>query len=220
MSVTQYEFSQTASVFFEMPTEMAMPLLAKPLQTLEAHHGSSILIVTAFDFTDSMVGAYQELVMSIVVPPVVRSGGEFPKSAFYPFILATSTPESCEHAIKRWHLPHHMGEIAVDFVEKEGLIDVSVREGDAPVLDFTVTEHQWDVADHLYQCNMKDDSGRYKVDIRMQGDFCEHEEERGSLTLHNHPMCKGLDAEEVAEYPFRELWMKRGRQLFEELETL
>ncbi len=220
MSLTKYEFSQAVGAFFEMPTEMAMPLLPKPLQTLESHHGSSIFAVTAFDFTESMVGQYQEIVMAVIVPPLVDAGGEFPKSAFYPFLLGTSTPEAREHAIERWHLPHHMADTAVDFVEKEGTVEVAVREGDTPILNFTVTEHQWEVVDHLYQCNMKDDSGRYKVDIHMQGDFCEHEEERGSLTLHDHPMCKGLDAEEVAEYPFRELWMKRGRQLFEELETL
>ncbi len=220
MPLTKYEFSQTASAFFEMPTEMAMPLLPKPLQVLETHHGSSIFAITAFDFTESMVGTYQEVVMSVIVPPLIRSKAEFPKSAFYPFVLGTSTAESRAHALERWHLPHHMANIDINFSEENGSLTVAVREGDAPIVDFTVTEHEWAVVDHLYQCNMKDDSGRYKVDIHMQGNFCEHEEERGSLTLHDHPMCEGLDPAEITDYPFRELWMKRGRQLFEKLETL
>jgi len=220
MSLTRYEFSQAVSAFFEMPTEVALPLLPRPLQTMESQHGSSIFAVTAFDFTESMVGQYHEIVMAVVVPPLVRPGGEFPKSAFYPFLLGTSTPESRAHAIERWHLPHHMADIAIDFVEQDGSVDVAVREGEAPILDFTVTEHQWEVVDHLYQCNMNDDAGRYKVDIHMQGDYCEHEEERGSLILHDHPMCEGLDSGEIADYPFRELWMRNGRQLFEKLETL
>ena len=220
MPLTKYEFSQTVSAFFEMPTEMAMPLLPKPLQTLESHHGSSIFAVTAFDFTESMVGAYQEVVMSVIVPPMVRSNGEFPKSAFYPFVLGTSTQKSRAHALERWHLPHHMADIAIDFTEKDGSLAVTVKEGDAPIVDFTVTDHQWEAVDHLYQCNMKDNSGRYIVDIHMQGNFCEHEEEKGSLTLHDHPMCAGLDSAEINDYPFRELWMKGGRQLFENLETL
>lgn len=220
MPLTKYEFSQTASAFFEMPTEMAMPLLPKPLQVLETHHGSSIFAITAFDFTESMVGTYQEVVMSVIVPPLIRAQAKFPKSAFYPFVLGTSTAESRAHALERWHLPHHMADINIDFSEENGSLTVAVREGDAPIVDFTVTEHEWAVVDHLYQCNMKDDSGRYKVDIHMQGNFCEHEEERGSLTLHDHPMCAGLDAAEITDYPFRELWMKRGRQLFEKLETL
>lgn len=220
MPLTKYEFSQTASAFFEMPTEMAMPLLPKPLQVLETHHGSSIFAITAFDFTESMVGTYQEVVMSVIVPPLIRAQAKFPKSAFYPFVLGTSTAESRAHALERWHLPHHMADINIDFSEENGSLTVAVREGDAPIVDFTVTEHEWAVVDHLYQCNMKDDSGRYKVDIHMQGNFCEHEEERGSLTLHDHPMCAGLDAAEITDYPFRELWMKRGRQLFEKLEIL
>ncbi len=220
MPLTKYEFSQTASAFFEMPTEMAMPLLPKPLQVLETHHGSSIFAITAFDFTESMVGTYQEVVMSVIVPPLIRAQAKFPKSAFYPFVLGTSTAEARAHALERWHLPHHMADINIDFSEENGSLTVAVREGDAPIVDFTVTEHEWAVVDHLYQCNMKDDSGRYKVDIHMQGNFCEHEEERGSLTLHDHPMCAGLDAAEITDYPFRELWMKRGRQLFEKLETL
>lgn len=220
MPLTKYEFSQTASAFFEMPTEMAMPLLPKPLQVLETHHGSSIFAITAFDFTESMVGTYQEVVMSVIVPPLIRAQAKFPKSAFYPFVLGTSTAESRAHALERWHLPHHMADINIDFSEENGSLTVAVREGDAPIVDFTVTEHEWAVVDHLYQCNMKDDSGRYKVDIHMQGNFCEHEEERGSLTLHDHPMCAGLDAAEITDYPFRELWMKRGCQLFEKLETL
>lgn len=220
MPLTKYEFSQTASAFFEMPTEMAMPLLPKPLQVLETHHGSSIFAITAFDFTESMVGTYQEVVMSVIVPPLIRAQAKFPKSAFYPFVLGTSTAESRAHAVERWHLPHHMADINIDFSEENGSLTVAVREGDAPIVDFTVTEHEWAVVDHLYQCNMKDDSGRYKVDIHMQGNFCEHEEERGSLTLHDHPMCAGLDAAEITDYPFRELWMKRGRQLFEKLEIL
>ncbi len=220
MPLTKYEFSQTASAFFEMPTEMAMPLLPKPLQVLETHHGSSIFAITAFDFTESMVGTYQEVVMSVIVPPLIRAQAKFPKSAFYPFVVGTSTAESRAHALERWHLPHHMADIEIDFSEENGSLTVAVREGDTPIVDFTVTEHEWAVVDHLYQCNMKDDSGRYKVDIHMQGNFCEHEEERGSLTLHDHPMCAGLDAAEITDYPFRELWMKRGRQLFEKLETL
>lgn len=220
MPLTRYDFTQAVSAFFEMPTEFARPFLPGSLQALELHHGSSILALTAFDFTKSMVGPYQEVVLAIIVPPLVQSGGEFPKSAFYPFLLGTSTEESRQHAIERWHLPHYMADVGVDFAESDGVINVSVSEGDKPILDYSVTEHQWEEVDHLYQSFMVDDSGRYKVDIHMRGQFCEHEEERGSIEFHDHPMCANLDPAEVATFPFRELWMKQGHQLFEELETL
>ena len=99
MSVTRYDFSQAVSAFYEMPTELTRVLLPRHLQPLEAHHGSSIFAVTAFDFTESMVGPYQEIVLAVIVPPLIEPGGDFPKSAFYPFLLGTSTAESRAHAI-------------------------------------------------------------------------------------------------------------------------
>jgi hypothetical protein len=62
-------------------------------------------------------------------------------------------------------------------------------------------------------------SSRYKVNIYMEGPHSEHEEERGELTLHSHPMTDVLNRHEVARQPFREQWLKGGLQTFEELET-
>lgn len=220
MPQTLYEFRHAVSAFFEMPTEAARELLPGHLQPLEVRHGSGVLALTAFDFTKSMVGAYQEIVLAVIVPPLARPGEAFPRSAFYPFVVGTSTPESREHAIERWHLPHHMADIAVDFEEEDGRMDALVREGDRPILHLGVADHDWSEVDHLYQCFMVDGDSGLKVDIHMQGRFSEHEEEKGGLTLHDHPMCRGLDPDEVADRPFRELWMQSGRQVFEELETL
>jgi hypothetical protein len=54
----------------------------------------------------------------------------------------------------------------------------------------------------------------------MNGPFTQHEEETGEITLHPHPFCERLATDEIASYPFRELWMKDGVQIFEELETI
>jgi len=220
MPKTRYAFRNAVSAFFEMPTEVARGLLPEHLEPLEVRHGSGVFAITAFRFTDSMVGAYDEIVLAVIVPPLVVQGGEFPKSAFYPFLLGTSTPESRQHAIERWHLPHYMEDIAMTFDESPGKIDIRVHERGRPVLDFGVTEHQWSEVSHLYQAFMNDDSGEYKVDIHMQGRFTEHEEETGWLELHDHPMCAKLRDAEIETYPFRELWMRKGLQTFEELETL
>jgi hypothetical protein len=134
--------------------------------------------------------------------------------------VGTSTRASREHAIERWHLPHHMADVQVDFEESGGTINCRVREGSLPILDLTVREHRWSEVDHLYQSFMVDGDAGLKVDIHMKGRFSEHEEEQGTLLLHDHPMCRGLDPDEIADRPFRELWMKDGAQVFEELETL
>jgi hypothetical protein len=220
MPLTYYHFRNAVSAFFEMPTDAARELLPAHLQPLELRHNSGVLAITAFDFTESMVGTYQEIVLAVIVPPLAKAGGAFPRSAFYPFLLGTSTPESRAHAIERWHLPHHMADVQMDFREGDGRVDVAVREGDAPVLDLSVVQHDWSEVDHLYQSFMVDGDAGLKVDIHMKGKFTEHEEEKGTLTLHDHPMCRGLDPDEVADTAFRELWMKDGVQEFEELETL
>ena len=58
-----------------------------------------------------------------------------------------------------------------------------------------------------------------KVDIHMKGALSVHEEERGHLRLHPHPMTEAFDRDEVESLPFRELWMRPGMQAFEELEV-
>jgi hypothetical protein len=218
MPQTRYAFSDAVSAFFEMPTELARDLLPRHLEPLEIRHGSGVFAVTAFHFTESMVGD-DEIVLAVIVPPMLQ-GGEFPKSAFYPFLLGTSTPESRAHAIERWHLPHHMADVGVNFEAKNGKIDIRVHDDGKPILDYGVAEHQWSRVNHLYQAFMADDSGEYKVDIHMEGRFTEHEEETGWLELHDHPICAKLRAGEIETYPFRELWMQNGVQTFEELEAL
>ena len=99
----QYRFRDAIGGFFEFPTENARALLPTDLQPIEPHHGSSVLSVMAFDFHDSPVGEYGELILSILVAPRVDTGHSWPRSAFWPFRLGTTTTESREHAIERWH---------------------------------------------------------------------------------------------------------------------
>ena len=46
----------------------------------------------------SMVGEYGELILSVLVMPRVAPGAPLPRSAFYPFLLGTTTKASREHA--------------------------------------------------------------------------------------------------------------------------
>ena len=45
----------------------------------------------------------------------------------------------------------------------------------------------------------------------MEGEQSEHEEEKGSVKLHDHPFNKELSIADVYDVPFRELWMRDGR---------
>lgn len=214
---TYYGFDLCVGGYFEMPTSDARKLLPSHLEPLEVQHERSILAITAFHFTESMVGVYDEVVLAVVVPPIVEPGKPLPKAAFFPFMVGTSTPESRAHAIERWALPHYMKDVQVDFDREGDQITVRVTDEDAPVLDLVVTEFDRQPAGNNYMCFTVDPESRFRVNILMEADHTEHEEETGSLTLHEHPMTAGLTIDEVNTYPFREEWYGKGQQTFDHM---
>lgn len=220
MEYTYYRFANAVSAFFEMPTSDARKLLPSHLQPLEVQHTRSILSVTAFRFTESVVGEYDEIVLSVIVPPRVEPGRQLPKAAFFPFMVGTTTDESREHAMERWHLPHYLKSIEIELAQSDGTMDVAVRDAGRPVLDLTVTSHEFRPVRDLYNSFMMDGHDKYKVNIYMEGPHAEHEEERGRLTLYEHEMTAGLTLPDVSETAFREQWLKNGLQTFEEMERI
>ena len=220
MEYTYYGFANAVSAFFEMPTSDARKLLPSHLQPLEVQHTRSILSVTAFRFTESMVGEYNEIVLSVIVPPRVEPGKQLPKAAFYPFIVGTTTDASREHAIERWHLPHYMKAVAIDLEPGDKVMKVAVHEDGRPILDMSVTSHEFKPVRDLYNSFMIDGNAHYKVNIYMEGPHAEHEEERGRLTLHEHEMTQGLTISDISDTAFREQWLRGGLQTFEEMERI
>ena len=221
MEHTYYGFRNCVGAFFEMPTSDARGLIPQHLQPVEMQHTRSILSVMAFQFTESMVGEYDELVMAVIVPPLVEADKQMPKAAFFPFMVATSTEAARSHAIKRWHLPHLMKDVVMDFTEADDSMDVKVRDSDgAPILDIFVTRHEHHVTKNMYNMFTVGGGERFKANIYMEAPHSEHEEEEGSLTLYEHEMTKGLTIDDIADYPFREQWYTAGMQTFEPLETL
>lgn len=216
--LTRYGYRNVISGFFEFPTENARRILPRHLEPVELHHGTSIFSMTAFDFDRSEVGEYGELVMSVIVAPLVKPGERLPKSAFYPYLVATTTKAAREHAIERWHLPHWMEDVQIDFVSEAGLLGARARDAQgAPIADMTIHQHSWGPVEHLYQSFMKDNQGAFQANILMAGEQSEHEDERGKLILHEHPFNEALDISEVYDVPFRELWMRAGMQTFDPL---
>ncbi|MGQ0713908.1 MAG: hypothetical protein ACT4PJ_09250 [Gemmatimonadaceae bacterium] len=216
----QYHYRDAIGGFFEFPTENARALLPQDLQPIEPHHGSSVLSVMAFDFHDSPVGSYGELILSILTAPRVEPGQPWPRSAFFPFRLATTTRESREHAIERWHLPHYMKDIDLRWDRGDGHVTIHATERGQPIVDMTVTEFEWSRVEHRYQAFMHDEDGFYSSTIVMAGQFSENEEEKGGIVIHTQAMTELLEDWELTTTPFRELWMKNGVQTFHPLQQL
>jgi len=217
---TYYGFENCVGAYFEMPTSEARKVLPPHIQPLEKQHERSIFAITAFHFTESEVGEYDEVVLAVIVPPIVEPGKPLPKAAMFPFMVATSTEAARQHAIERWRLPHIMKDLDIDFHESDGTMTVKVRDEGEPVLDLVVTEFDSTPARNQYCVFTVGDDDRFKVNIYMEAPHSEHEEERGELTLYDHPFIAGIDPAEIEPYPFREEWYRAGVQTFEELESL
>jgi hypothetical protein len=213
----RYGFSHAISGFFEFPTDNARTLVPRPMEPVELHHGSSVLAVTVFDFTESCVGAYREAVFSVAVMPLIKPGVRPPKTALYPYLVATNTAASREHAISTWHLPHWMEDVQIDLDCAGQHIETRVSVGGSVVAEMCVGEHSWQPVRHLYQSFMRESDECYMADILMEGSQSEHEEESGRLRLHEHPFQGSLALGDVADVPFREVWMRDGLQTFESL---
>ncbi len=220
MPLTTYEFEHCIGAMFEMSTADARKILPAHLHPLEVQHTRSVLAVLAFQFSGSEVGAYDEVVLSVVTPPRVEPGKTLPQAAFYPFMVATSIQAARDHAIERWHLPHYMKDLDFSFQAADGKMRVGVFDEGAPVLELTVSEHAFEAVDYPYHCFMMNGSERLKVNIFMKAEHSQHEEETGRLVLHDHPMTELLSISEVSPYPFREEWYGPGIQTFQEVEQI
>ena len=145
----------------------------------------------AFDFHKSMVGEYGELILSVLVMPRVAPGSPLPRSAFYPFLLGTTTKASRDHAIERWHLPHFMENIDLSFDAQDDEIRIAAAHGGSPIIDMRITDYDWEKVSHRYQSFMHDADGSYMSTIIMESAFSENEEERGDITIHKHAFNVG-----------------------------
>jgi len=221
LSLTRYGYANAINGFFEFPTENARRVLPRGMEPVEVHHGSSVLAVTVFHFDESEVGEYGEVVYAVLVPPFVEDG-RLPRGAFYPYQVATTTKAARQHAMERWHLPHWMDDVETELEPADDgkSLTARVKADGALALEMTVTDHSWDEVSHLYQSFQQDDGGKYMCNILFEGEKSEHEEETGRIKLHDHPFNKDIMISEVFEQPFREMWMRKGHQLFDPLRKL
>lgn len=213
-------FSTGVSALFEMATADAERILPAHLQPIEVRPQRSILNITAFHFRDSRVGPYAELILSVVVPPLIKGWRRHPKAGFFPFAAATSSRESRALLHETLRIPTHERPIDARFVERAEDVRVQVwSEGD-PVVDLTVTQHEWHTSSHLLHSFMMDGTTALKADVQICGRYTMHEQEAGRLELFPHAITRDLNLPEVSPYPFREHWLKEGYELFHPVEAL
>src|SRR5690606_31886893 len=132
--VTRYGFTRALGGFFHADATRLARLLPGGLRPLESHPDLGVLALTVFDFDESEVGRYRELVVSAMVPPWAPRGEPLPDAALFPILLATTTDRSRAHAALRWKLPELDRCLAIEFDGSAELERVRVGDGHRPLL--------------------------------------------------------------------------------------
>jgi len=206
---------------FELPTDVARKLLPRGVEPVEPHHGTSLLGMTLFDFSDSPLGPYQELVLSLYVAPILGIMERHPHGAVYPVVVASSSQEARDHAIDLWHLPHFNEDIYIEFTEQPGGKGISGKvycHNNQPILELSVSKSgAWNPVYQLYQSFQYDESGSYVGIMDMAGSLSEHEENTGTVRMYDHRFFDRLDLSAMDTVPFREMWMKSGVESYHDL---
>jgi hypothetical protein len=209
-----YPFTQAINACFEIPTPAGQALIGRQRQSVESSYSMSVLAVTLFDFSDSPVGPYHELVLSLFVVPRLGATERHPHAAVCPIRIASTHDAARRHAVDLWHLPHFMEDIRIDFREAADGCQVcgTVLADDGElILEMTVSHSgKWAQTSQLYQSFQRDQSGAYMGTLMLEGELGEHERGTGSLRLHPHRFMDGLDLSEIEPAPIREMWMKNG----------
>ena len=218
----QYLYRHAIGGFFEFPTENARKLIPSFMSPVEPHHGQSVLSVMAFDFSGSSVGEYGELVLSVPVAPRASSRANRCLAPRFPVPgRHHDASASREHAIELWHLPHFMDDIDIKF---------NVGEHEITVLGRARRQQDPRHAHHRLRVGA---GGALLPGVRTRqvghlhghdGDERAVQRERGrarvNIEIYPHAFTKGLDPDGVNNTPFRELWMRDGKQTFDPLETI
>lgn len=245
MSNRKAFFSTGVSALFEMATADADCILPAHLRPIEPRPERSILCVSAFHFSDSPAGPHAQLIFSVIVPPMLPAKipsvtackvasalkglgvfqgmsdwARFPKAGFFPFLAGTTSEASRTYLEETRCMPTWSGDLDAQFIERADRIRIVMSSCGKPIVDFTVTEHLWQDSTHLLQTHMIDGDRRLKADMQISGSYTMHEREEGSMTLFEHPMTDSLTLDEVAQYPFREHWLKEGCEIVHPVEAL
>jgi hypothetical protein len=230
MPLVRYRFAHALNGVFELPIEIARLHAAPGLEPVEPTAGVGLLAITMFQFDESPVGPYHELVLSLFVAPRLSPQFPHPHAAVQPLLLGSTSELTRRHAIDLWHLPHYAGDvhIEIDGAAAGGALRGLARCGaGAPILELTVHAcGTWEPTTQRYQSYQRDDTGSYLGVIDWDCLLSDHEDRRGSLRLfpeHEffaHERLECLDPSCVDDVPCREMVMQDGVEAYHPLITV
>jgi hypothetical protein len=212
MSGVDYTFREQLSAFFELPHDVARGLFPRGPEPIEVRHGRAGLSVTFFDFIQSPVGPYRELVVALLVAPRVKKGRPMPHGAVLPHLVAATHRAARQDAIERWHLPNHDDDVIIEFDAESKCRSARIRDASGrPVMTLRVASApRFRPARRLYESFPRDTTGLYSMTVELAGDLSETEDGVGSLELWDHPLHELSALRHADPIPFLECWVQNG----------
>jgi hypothetical protein len=125
-----------------------------------------------------------------------------------------------ELVLPQWPLPYWPEDVAFQFAATNGRRTLSVAAAGAPLLEMSLHEHEWSDEAQIHQVLALGPDGGSAAVMTTRGAYSDHEDGRGELRLHAHPIHKGLDVAAVDGLPLREACFANGTRTIESLVSL
>ncbi len=209
--VWQFDFALTT--FFEIDTDLVLPLLPPKLNPVEVISGISLINVTAFNFPAGALGSlpeFQELIFSVIVTPDLSRG--VPKFAMYILSIGSSCQEHLDHSADYYKLPvyEHLlhgiinkNELTVEYSDSRGKI-LTMQNCSAQV-NFKKNEKRY------FQAFSSKDDQIYIADVYIKASLYEHQQAGDAGLLYNHPFFKNLSLDETEPASYLQMIGEPGK---------
>lgn len=212
--MNRYIFRSAIGAYFHVDTNIVRSWLPNGLVPLEARPGHAVLAVTSFDFVDSEVGPYGEVVLSILVPPFASRNVELPHAATFPIVLLTTTAASAAHNGERWYLPGFERPVKIDLAQAENRRILRVTDEGKPLLTLSVQRNGGGPSSRLFQVFTTHKGVLHRANVRFIGDLDEHQNETGRLELFSHPVADRIAPALHDDLPIVEQSMNAGEEQY------
>jgi len=212
--MNRYIFRAAIGAYFHVDTNIVRSWLPNGLVPLEARPGHSVFALTSFDFIDSEVGPYAEVVLSVLVPPFASRNGDLPHAATFPIVLLTTTAASAAHNGERWYLPGFERPMKIELLQAEDRRILRVSDEGKPLLTLSVKRNGAAPTSRLFQVFTTNKGVLHRANVRFIGDLDEHQDETGHLELFPHAVTDRLSNALLDDLPIVEQSMDSGEEQY------
>lgn len=216
-----YKFNCVINCLTEIETDNIKGLLPKNLYPFEVHPDLSLLSIIGFDFYDTPVGKYQEIIIGILTQAYLTPEKNIPKATIFPINLATTSDASRQHAIDNYKLPHYLKNIDISFDTKGPKKILKCKEDNKIFLNIElVIENKGEKAKEYHQSLIYSAEKIFLSKIYIDANICETQDEKGNIELTNHDFFKNININSINNTPYLERFASTGVETMFELESI